>query len=76
MIFPESSYIWLMFKAEKQQENGIKLQVKIFTEQNFPKAQQPNGMRTPWARAHEQTIQPKATLNEWIKKKNHVFQRL
>ena len=58
-----------MFKAEKQQENSIKLQAKIFVEQNFPKAQQPNGMSTLWARANYLT-------KRHFKRKNHVFQHI
>ena len=35
-----------MFKAEKQQENSIKFQVKILVGKNFPNAQEPNEMST------------------------------
>ena len=65
-----------MFKAEKQQENSIKFQVKIWAGKNFPNAQEPNEMSTLWTWAHyehEHTIQPKGTLNECIQKRIMFF---
>lgn len=62
-----------MFKAEKQQENSIKFQVKILVGKNFPNAQEPNEMSTLWAWAHYSTKRH----FKWVhSKKNHVFQHL